>query len=327
MKKMKRMKKMIALALTIALVLSLLAGCAKKEEAKLNIGVINGPTGVGAVNIMDKADSGVYPNYNFSISPEAAEMAAKLTNGELDIAALPTNLAANLYNKTNHEIRIIAINCLGVLYILENGNTVSSVKDLEGRTIYACSQGANPEYIMNYVLRGNGLEPGEDVDIIFKDTTEVVSLMVSGQADICMLPVPAATTVTVKNPDVRFALDLTAEYNNVAGDGSTVTMGCLVTTEKFAREHKSDIELFLERYEKSIGELLSDVDAAAELVAKYGITANAAIAKKAIPACSIVCKTGKDMKVLLDGYYKVLFDASPASIGGSIPDEEFYYEK
>lgn len=322
-----KLKKVFAIVLALSLMMSLMTACGRKDESEVNVGVIKGPTGVGAVNIVESAENGTYPNYHFTLTGDANDMVAKLTNGELDIGALPTNTAVNLYNKTNGAVRMIAINCTSVLYILENGNTVNSIKDLKGKTIYVNGQGANPEYVLNYVLRKNGLEPGVDVDIQFKDATEISTLMVSGDANLCMLPVPAATAVMKKNADVRKALEMATEYDAVTTDGSHITMGCLVATEKFINEHPDEVNLFIERYEDAINEVHNNIDAAAELVAKYEITGNAAIAKAAIPDCGIVCITGKDMKTAIEGYYNVLFEANPASIGGSLPADDFYYEK
>ncbi len=300
---------------------------AKPEEVDINIGVLNGPTGVGAVAVMNRADSGEYSRYHFTLTPEPTDIVARLSNGDLDIGALPTNLASNLYNKTNGDIKIIALNCLGVLYILDNGNGITSVADLMGKTIYANGQGANPEYVLNHVLRQNGLEPGTDVFVEFLEASDITAKMISGDISICMLPVPAATTVMMKNPDVSRALDLTQEFADACGDGTQLTMGCLVATKKFIEAHKADVELFLERYSTGITEVLADVSAAAGLVAKYGLTGSAAIAEKAIPDCSLTCITGSDIKPAVEGYYKVLFNADPKAVGGKLPDDDIYYTR
>lgn len=321
------MKKLVGMLLMVVLLGTMLLGCSQKDEDAVRVGVLKGPTGVGAILIMDKAESGEYDKYSFTLSADPTDIVARLTNGDLDIGALPTNTAANLYNKTNGDIQMIAINCTSVLYILENGNSIQSVQDLKGKTVYVNGQGANPEYVLNFVLRANGLEPGKDVDVQFKEASEISAMMISEKAEICMLPVPAATTVTMKNDKVRMALNMGEEYAKAANDGSELTMGCLVATKSFLSEHPEAVRIFLERYEKSIEEVSGDVKAAAELVAKYEITGNAAIAEKAIPDCGIVCITGKDMKEKLSGYYQVLYDANPASIGGNIPKDEFYYEK
>lgn len=337
------MKKLIRALAAVTMGLSL-AGCSpapqaddtsKETEAPveevtvdttdINIGVLKGPTGMGAVGLMNDADSGVYPNYHFTLTPEVTDVVARLSNGDLDMGALPTNVAANLYAKTNGNVQIIAINCLGVLYILENGDGVQSVEDLRGRTLYCNGQGSNPEYMINFVLKQNGLTPGEDVDVQFADASEITAKMVSGEIDLCMLPVPAVTTIMMKNENVRKALDMTEEYANAANDGSVLTMGCLAARRSFIEEHPEAVSQFLAAYSESIKAVLGDLDASAELVAKYEITGNAAIAKAALPDASIVCITGKDLKPSLEGYFQVLFDADPASVGGSLPADDFYY--
>ncbi|MCQ2497138.1 MAG: ABC transporter substrate-binding protein [Lachnospiraceae bacterium] len=324
---MKNLKKIVSMMVMLAMLLSVLTACSKAGKTDVNVGVLKGPTGIGAVSIMDKSDKGEYDKYHFTLSAEAPDIVAKLSNGDLDIGALPTNVALNLYNKTNGGVKMIAINCLGVLYILENGNSVNSLADLKGRTIYMNGQGSNPEFVMNYLLRQAGLEPGEDVDVQFKDPSEISAMMISGEADLCMLPVPAATAILMKNPDVRKAVDMTKAYDEAANNGSKLTMGCLVATQKFIDEHEAEIELFLERYQKSIEFVTGSIDEAAALVAQYEITGNDKIAKNAIPDCSIVCITGKDMKPAIEGYYKVLFDADAKSVGGSMPGDDFYYSK
>ncbi len=324
---MKTLKKILSSALIAVLTVACLAGCGKKEESEVRVGVLKGPTGMGAIEIMSLSDEGEYEKYKFTLTSDTTDIVARLTNGDLDIGALPTNVAANLYNKTSGGVQMIAINCTGVLYILENGNSVNSVKDLKGKTIYTIGQGSNPEYVLNYILRQNGLEPGTDVTIEYKDASEVSALMITGGAEICMLPVPAVTTILAKNSSVRKALDVTTEFRNAANDGSELTMGCLVATKEFIEKHPDDVKLFLERYEKSIKNVLGDIDASSELIAKYEITGSAAIAKAAIPDAGIVCVTGKDMKPMINGYFKVLYDANDSSVGGNMPGDDFSYSK
>ena len=299
---------------------------APAEKADINIGVLKGPTGMGAIKLMDDSENGVYDNYHFTLTPEVTDIVARLSNGDLDIGALPTNVAANLYNKTSGGVKIIAINCLGVLYILENGEEVNSVEDLKGKTIYCNGQGSNPEYTINYLLKQHGLTPGEDVFVEFKDASEISAQMISGSYKICMLPVPAVTTICLKNPDVRKALDVTEEFAAAANDGSQLTMGCLAARSDFIDAHPEAIAEFLENYKVSVDDVLNNVDESAELIAKYEIVGSAAIAKLAIPDASIVCITGEDIRPALEGYFQVLYDANPQSVGGSMPADDFYYE-
>lgn len=348
---MKR-SKILALGLALALTAGLLAGCtggsgsqspsptpsqtvmptptpsetAPAEKQTVNLAVLKGPSGVGAAKLLADSDAGETANdYAYSILADNTEIVAGLSSGSLDIAAVASNVAANLYNKTNGGIQIAAVSGLGVLYILENGNTVQSMADLKGQTLYATGQGANPEYVLNYLLTENGVDPAE-VDIQWKTADEVSALMVSGEARLCMMPVPAATAIQMSNPDVREALDLSAEWDGL-NNGSHLTMTCIAVRTAFAQEHPEAVENFLADYAASVEYVKGDPAAASELVAQYGITPKAKIAELAIPKCSLVCITGKvDMADAIQGYFEVLSAANPDALGGSIPDDGFYFE-
>ena len=348
---MKR-SKILALGLALALTAGLLAGCtggsgsqspaptpsqtvmptptpsetAPAEKQTVNLAVLKGPSGVGAAKLLADSDAGETANdYAYSIMADNTEIVAGLSSGSLDIAAVASNVAANLYNKTNGGIQIAAVSGLGVLYILENGNTVQSMADLKGQTLYATGQGANPEYVLNYLLTENGVDPAE-VDIQWKTADEVSALMVSGEARLCMMPVPAATAIQMSNPDVREALDLSAEWDGL-NNGSHLTMTCIAVRTAFAQEHPEAVENFLADYAASVEYVKGDPTAASELVAQYGITPKAKIAELAIPKCSLVCITGKvDMADTIQGYFEVLSAANPDALGGSIPDDGFYFE-
>ena len=348
---MKR-SKILALGLALALTAGLLAGCtggsgsqspsptpsqtvtptptpsetAPAEKQTVNLAVLKGPSGVGAAKLLADSDAGETANdYAYSILADNTEIVAGLSSGSLDIAAVASNVAANLYNKTNGGIQIAAVSGLGVLYILENGNTVQSMADLKGQTLYATGQGANPEYVLNYLLTENGVDPAE-VDIQWKTADEVSALMVSGEARLCMMPVPAATAIQMSNPDVREALDLSAEWDGL-NNGSHLTMTCIAVRTAFTQEHPEAVENFLADYAASVEYVKGDPAAASELVAQYGITPKAKIAELAIPKCSLVCITGKvDMADTIQGYFEVLSAANPDALGGSIPDDGFYFE-
>lgn len=339
-----------ALFLALALLVGLLAGCTQQpseptatpsaqpvestqpsqepvtaERPEVNLAMLSGPTGMGAAKLMaDNTDGLTLNDYTVTVAAQPTDLTGKLTSGELDIAALPTNVAAALYNKTNGAIQMLALNTLGVLYILENGDSIQSIADLAGKTIYATGQGANPEYVLNYLLRENGLEPGVDVTIEWKATGEEVSaLMISGEAEIAMLPVPAATSVLMQNSEVRAAIDLNDAWTKAGAQG-TMTMGCVVVRTEFAQENPQAVENFLEEYEESITYVSENPEEAAALVVEAGIVPKEPIAKAAIPQANLVCITGEDMLGIQD-YYRVLWDADPASIGGAIPDDAFYY--
>ena len=304
----------------------------------VHLGLLSGPTGMGAAKMISDSDAayaqiedgtydpsnGVLEHYDVTLGSDPAnDIVPRLTNGELDIAAIPTNLAATLYNRTDGGIKLLALNTLGVLHILENGDTVNSLADLEGRTLYATGQGSNPEYVLNYLLEANGLDPAADVDIQWLASEELTARMASGDIDLCMLPVPAATTVMMQNSDVRDAIDLNDAWTESGAQG-TFTMGCLVARTEWLEDNSELVPGILEEYAASIDYANSNPEEASALIEQYGIVPKAAVAQAAIPQANMVCITGEDMKGIAD-YYQVLFDADPTSIGGAIPGEDFYY--
>ena len=355
-------RKLLALTLSLALTASL-AACSTQPPAEdtappestapaaetqtpaaetavpyqtVHLGLLSGPTGMGAAKMLadnDEAyaqvEAGTYEGgtllrYEVTLGSDPAnDIVPRLTNGELDIAAIPTNLAATLYNRTDGGIKLLALNTLGVLHILENGDTVNSLADLEGRTLYATGQGSNPEYVLNYLLEANGLDPAADVDIQWLASEELTARMASGDIDLCMLPVPAATTVMMQNSDVRDAIDLNDAWTESGAQG-TFTMGCLVARTEWLEGNSELVPGILEEYAASIDYANSNPEEAAALIEQYGIVPKAAVAQAAIPQANMVCVTGEDMKGIAD-YYQVLFDADPTSIGGAIPGEDFYY--
>jgi NitT/TauT family transport system substrate-binding protein len=345
-KNMNNLRKIIALALAAVLCLALTA-CSSEtgdnssvgaayEGTDVNIAVLSGPTGIGAVGLMAANDAGeTVNNYNFTVTGANDDVVAGLASGEYDMAALATNVAANLYNKTNGGVQICALNTYGVLYVLENGDSIQSVADLKGKTIYTTGQGANPEYVLKYLLEQNGLTwsvDGEnadaDVQIEFMASDAVVAGMASGEYDVCMLPVPAVTSVMMQNTDVRSALNLTDEWNAVAQNNNSdgvLTMGCIVVRTEFAEANPEAVAAFLQEYAASIETVQTDVEYAAELCEEYGVVAKSAVAAKAIPDCNLCCITGADIQSAIEPYYTVLFEANPDSIGGAMPGEDFYF--
>jgi NitT/TauT family transport system substrate-binding protein len=325
------MKKRVITGLLLAALLLGTAGCAGQteqvptEKSKVSLAVLAGPTGMGAAKLLSDNAAGLAANeYTVTVAAAPDELTGKLVSGEVQVAALPTNLAAALYNKTNGAIQIAALNTLGVLYILENGNTVQSMADLKGRTIYATGQAANPEYVLNFLLRENGLEPGKDVTIEYKAADQVAAMMATGEASLCMLPVPAATGVLLKNSAVRQALDLTAEWEKTGADGA-LTMGCIAVRRDFAEQNSQALGDFLSELEASVQYVTENQEAAAKLITDLGIVGSEAIAKAAIPDAGLVFLAGDAVKEKVGPYYEVLYDADPASVGGKVPDDAFYY--
>ena len=311
------MKKILA----AVLILTLLLGCASAEG--LRVAALKGPTAMGMVRMMS-VDGG--ENYAFDIYAAADEITPKLVQGELDVAALPANLAAVLYQRTKGELQVLAVNTLGVLYIAERGDSVHSVADLKGRTIYSAGKGSTPEYALNYILRQNGLEPGVDVTIEYKsEHAECLSALMGDESACAMLPQPFLTVAMTKATDMRMALDLTQEWDTLQAEGgSAMITGVVVARRAAVAENPDAIDMFLADYAESVAYTNADVSGAAALISAYDIV-TAEVAEAALPACNIVCITGEEMQQKLSGYLEVLFEQDPESVGGALPDAQFYY--
>ena len=296
------------------------------DPVVMRVAALKGPTAMGLVKLMSDAENGdkTYGNYEFTLAASPDEVAPRLIQGELDIACIPANLAAVLYNVTNLETVVLAVNTLGVLYIVENGSAVQSMEDLRGMTIAAAGKGSTPEYALRYLLEQNGLEPDVDVFIDWKsEHSECVTALATGGATVALLPQPFVTVAQNNVEDLRIALDLTREWDNL-NNGSTLITGVVAARRGFAEEHPAAVARFLEGYKASVDWVKANVSGAAALIGAADIVP-APVAEKALPHCNIVCLTGADMLAALPGYLSVLYDAAPESVGGALPGNDFYY--
>lgn len=298
----------------------------EETSTRITIAALKGPTAIGMVQVMDNAiKAETENNYHFSIVGSADEITADIIKGEIPIAAVPCNLASVLYNRTEGGIQIAAINTLSVLYIVENGDTIHSVEDLKGKTIYSTGKGTTPEYTLNYLLRQAGLDPERDVTVEFKsEATEVAALLSESENAIAMLPQPYVTVAMNRNENLRIALDVAKEWENLSDDGSSVVTGVVVVNKAFAQENKEAVDAFLAEYEASTKYVVENVEEAAKLVGRLKII-DEEVAVKAIPYCNIVFVEGDDMKTKVNGYLKALYDQESASVGGKLPEDDFYY--
>ncbi len=331
------MKKLIAIVMTFALVLALV-GCGTspdatssapetpKESGKANVYVLSGPTGIGALNLWNKAEKGETRNdYNFSLVSDNSKIVAAVSNGQADIAAVATNMASSLYNKTNGGVTVLAVNTSGVLSILGKDSSIKSISALAGKTIYAPGQGANPEYILRYVLSNNGVDPDKDVTINFvADGSELAPVWGKDPDAIIMAPQPVATSLKMNNADASTLFDMTKEWEKISGDNSLM-MGCVIVRDEYLEKNPNTVKTFLGEYERSIKAAIADAVTAGVLCEKYGIIPKAALAAKAIPSCGLTYVDGEDMKNNLTNYLQVMFDANPQSIGGKMPGDDFFY--
>ncbi len=296
-----------------------------EDNYVLKVGALSGPTGMGMAKLIsDTKEGGASAGkYDITIYSSPDEIRAALISGSLDVAALPVNLAAVINNKTGGKYKVAAVNTLGVLYVLEAGNTVNSIADLAGKKLYATGQASTPEYILNYILQKNGLD---NVEVEYKtEHSELATLLVSGQVTLGMLPEPMVTNVLSKNADVRIALNLTEEWKKVSS-GEAV-QGCVSVSTDVIANHKSVLDRFLDDYKASVNFVNEHQDEAAQMIADAGIVAAAPVAKKALPNCNIVFIDGDNMVSILSEFYGVLFAANPASVGGSMPGNDLYYIK
>lgn len=361
------MKKALSFLLAAALSVSMLTGCAGKNEVEttvaettaaeaetqapetetaaeteaptseasvesddtvIRVGGLKGPTTMGLVKLIDDAaQETAKNNYEFTMVTAADELTALVAGGKVDIALLPANVASVLYNKTQGNVAVIDINTLGVLYLVSGDTSITSIDQLKGKTVYLPGKGTTPDYSLRYVLSAAGLSE-EDVTLEFKsEATEVASVLAEDPNAIGLLPQPFVTAAMAQNDKLSMIMNLAEVWDSFqpAEGGSRLVTGVTIANKAFLEEHGDLIDLFLEEHEASIAFTETDVDAAAELIAAQGIVAKAPIAKKALPFCNVEFVAGEDMKTALSGYLNVLFEQNPASVGGALPDDAFYY--
>ncbi len=299
---------------------------------QVRVTALKGPTAMGMVPMMESVTgtSNGQNTYTYTITPSVDAVTPALVQGETDIAAVPANLASVLYNNTKGQVQVLAINTLGVLYIAESGESVQSVSDLKGKTIYASGKGASPEYALNYILSANGIDPEKDVTIEWKaEHSECVAALSSQEGGIAMLPQPFVTTAQAKNEKLRIALDLTEEWDKAQEGSETpsaMLTGVVVVRTQFAQKHPEAVNAFLDSYKASVEYANANVEETAELIEAHDIVP-APVARKALPACNIVFIEGDEMKEKLSGYLNVLYEQNPKAVGGQLPGEDFYYSR
>ena len=318
------MKKLFSLVLALMMVFSVAAFA--ENTAPVRVSALMGPTGMGLVKLMKDAEGG--SEYEFTLAATADLITPKLIKGELDIACVPANLASVLYNKTNGGISVLAVNTLGVLYIVERGEAISTVEDLRGKTIYASGKGATPEYALNYLLTETGIDPVKDVNIQYKsEHAECLTALLNDENAVAMLPQPFVTVAQTKADDIRIALDMAKEWDKLQEgkeNPSGMLTGVVIARNEFVKNNPEKVEKFLADYAASVEFVNTNIEEGARLIGEYGIVAEA-VAKIAIPYCKIVCIQAEEMKTILSGYLNVRAGQNPAAIGGKVPNDDFYY--
>ncbi len=349
------MKKTLSLLLAAALGISMLTGCSAKpaetaaaqttvateaattaaettadasDNVVIRVGGLKGPTTMGLVKLIDEDANGTSENdYEFTMVTAADELTALVAGGKVDIALLPANVASVLYNKTEGNVAVIDINTLGVLYLVSGDTSITSIDQLKGKTVYLPGKGTTPDYSLRYVLSAAGLSE-EDVTLEFKsEATEVASVLAEDPNAIGLLPQPFVTVAMTQNDKLAMVMDLAEVWDSFQPDegGSRLVTGVTIVNKTFLEENEDLVDTFLAEHEASIAFTETDMDAAAELIAAQGIVPKAPIAKKALPFCNVEFVAGEEMKEALSGYLNVLFEQNPASVGGALPDDAFYY--
>lgn len=298
------------------------------EDITIRVGGLKGPTTMGLVKLIDEDANGTSKNdYEFTMVTAADELTALVAGGKVDIALLPANVASVLYNKTNGNVAVIDINTLGVLYLVSGDTSITSVDQLKGKTVYLPGKGTTPDYSLRYVLSAAGLSE-DDVTLEFKsEATEVASVLAEDPNAIGLLPQPFVTAAMAQNNKLAMIMDLAELWDSFQPEegGSRLVTGATIVNKAFLEDHSDLVDIFLEEHEASIEFTETDLDAAAELIAAQGIVAKAPIAKKALPFCNVEYIDGEEMKEALNGYLNVLFEQNPASVGGALPEDAFYY--
>lgn len=297
-------------------------------ETVIRVGGLKGPTTMGLVKLMEDAENGEAQNsYEFTMVTAADELTAMVAGNQVDIALLPANVASVLYNRTDKQVSVVDINTLGVLYLVSGDTSITSIDQLAGKTVYLTGKGTTPEYAFNYILSAAGLTT-EDVTLDFRsEATEVAAILAENPDAIGLLPQPFVTVALSQNDSLSIIMDLTEEWDKLQAEdsGSRLVTGVTIVNNEFLAEHPDLVDTFLEEHEASALYTDNHPAEAAELIAAAGIVAQAPIAEKALPYCNITCITGEDMKEALSGYLEVLYEQNPESVGGTLPDDAFYY--
>ncbi|MCT4606987.1 MAG: ABC transporter substrate-binding protein [Marinisporobacter sp.] len=334
------MKKIVSFMMIFVLLFTIV-GCSKQEAPEKNtkeekvvekeavkIAGLKGPTSIGMIKMFEEKPllgENIDASYEVEATPDL--LVSKLLSKEVDFAALPTNVAAKLYNK-GAGYKLAAVNTLGVLYVMTQGEEINNWEALKGKKINVIAKGSNPDVVFKYLLEKNGLDSEKDVKLDYTlSHAELAQAVAAGKIDIAVLPEPFVTMVSMKNKNAKIVMNIQEEWKKALGEDAALLQGCLVVREEFAQENPQAVKSFLEEYEKSINWVNENASQAGTLVEKHGIGMKAKMAEMAIPRCNIVFKDAKNSQKTVEEYLKVIYDFSAKDVGGKLPDENFYYNQ
>ena len=318
------------MTLVLLMAFAMLAGCGGGDSDVpetvseiVNVAALNGPTGMGMVQLMDMTDKYAVETYQ---SP--TDVTAKLIKGEVDVAALPSNMAAVLYNKTEGQIVAVSPIALGVLHILGNNVDITEVSQLKGKTIVASGQGGTPEYVLQKVAEAAGLKLYEDVQVEWlANHAEVNTKLLSTEGAIAMIPEPFVSTALAAGKEgVAEVFDMNTLWKDATGQ--ELPMGVLVARKAFAQEKGDDLKVLLNDLQSSVDYVNGSPAEAAQLIVEKGFIGKAEIAEAAIPNCHIVLSAGDkaaEGAEILKTFNQTLFEMNPQAVGGKLPADDLYY--
>ncbi|WP_312815471.1 ABC transporter substrate-binding protein [Sedimentibacter sp.] len=323
------MKKISLLLMLITVLLA--AGCNKQEPVNtepvnVTIAGLKGPTSIGMIKMIDERALNT-DKYNVSYVTESAPdaLTGKIINGEIQISSVPINLAPVLYNKTGGKVQLMAVNTIGNLYIVGTDD-IESIGELEGKMLGMSAKGSTPDFAMNYLLNQNNISDKVELNYAMDHATMSQSV-IAEDTKVALLPQPFVTQAMIKNSNVKILVDLNEAWKAATNNTSQLYTGAVIVNKDFAENNKDFVEEFLKQYEASVKWVLENQKDASLLVEKNEIMPSAAVVEKAIPYCGIVYEPAHNVKNGLNEFYKILFDSNPASVGGKLPDEGFYFTK
>lgn len=343
---MKNTKRILAILLAAVLSLSMFAGCTSPAaedsssgtqpnaqqqvipgyEAGLTtrVAALRGPTTMGLVCMMQD-NTGEGAPYQFDLYTSGDEIVPLIAQNEVDIALIPTNLAATLYQRTEGGVQVLDVNAGNVLYVVSHDETLTDLSDLAGRTVYMTGKGTSPDWTLQYLLEQSGIG-ADGLTIEFKtEATEVVSSLMQESEAVGVLPQPFATVAMMQDQEMILNFPLENAWKQYSPDGSGIATGVTVVRTAFAQEHPEAVAQFILDHQQSVEQAQADPAQAAQLIEEYGIV-NAGVAQQVIKNFNpMVAVSGEQMKSWVVGYLEMLYEIAPDAVGGQLPDEGFYY--
>ncbi|MBO4768648.1 MAG: ABC transporter substrate-binding protein, partial [Bacteroidales bacterium] len=263
------------------------------------------------------------PSVRVEIFIEPLQVRKLMLTDSVDIAILPTTMAALLYGK-GVDYRMAAVPIWGTLYLCGTDTTIRSIADLRGRKVYLMAKGMTPDVMFRHLLLANGLEPFRDVDLDYRFPTHIdlANATMAGRADMSVITEPYLSQALNANPSLHVLLDLNEEWAKV--DSAPVTETALVVRGAFAEEHPEAVEAFVDALRRSAEWVNANPGEAAALSVRYGINPDSAAVAGSIPRTNLRVEAASSVKEAIIDYLRVFYEMEPEIIGGSMPDEKFF---